>query len=256
LALTNSFFRPLAVNRPTPQSGIAISQDNAVETARFPPIWIEIAALQEEMTAVEPLDEAKSLEKLRRAAIDEFAAHGFEGANIGRIASAAGMSKKTIYRFVSSKEELFLSTAEARLNAAIYAGQTAALPGAACSERLRLSLFWFGALALSDDGIAFYRVMMRDGIRFPQIATGYADAIARGVITPLEAILRDGCEHGDIALADPNRAARMLLAMTFSEPMHDAALGVDVARDVSDIEQRIAFALRIFLNGCATRQSP
>jgi AcrR family transcriptional regulator len=200
---------------------------------------------------VEPLDEVRSLERLRRAAIDEFAARGFEGANIGRIAGAAGMSKKTVYRFVSSKEDLFLSTAEERLGASIYAAQSAAAPGTACAERLRLLLFGFGALALSDDGIAFYRVMMRDGIRFPQIAHGYADAMTRGVIAPMEAVLRDACAAGEIVMSDTDRAARTLVAMTFSEPMHDAALGIDVAREAGDIEDRVGFALQIFMDGCA-----
>ncbi|WP_156842195.1 TetR/AcrR family transcriptional regulator [Novosphingobium aquimarinum] len=200
---------------------------------------------------MEPLDEVRSLEKLRRAAIDEFAARGFEGANIGRIARAAGMSKKTVYRFVASKEDLFLSTAEERVGATVYTAQAAASPGTPCAERLRLFLLGFGALAFSDDGIAFYRVMMRDGIRFPQIANGYADAMARGVIAPLEAILRDGCAAGEIVMADLNRAARTLLTMVFSEAMHDAALGVDVAREIHDIEDRIGFALQIFMNGCA-----
>jgi AcrR family transcriptional regulator len=199
---------------------------------------------------VEPLDEVRSLERLRRAAIDEFAARGFEGANIGRIAHAAGMSKKTVYRFVASKEDLFLSTAEERLGATVYAARADGSPGTPCAERLRLFLLGFGALALSDDGIAFYRVMMRDGIRFPQIAHGYADAMARGVIEPLEAILRDGCAAGEIVASDTRRAARTLLAMAFSEPMHDAALGIEVARDDADIEDRIAFALRVFLDGC------
>ena len=200
---------------------------------------------------MEPLDEVRSLERLRRAAIDEFAARGFEGANIGRIARAAGMSKKTVYRFVSSKEDLFLSTAEERLGASIYAALSAAPLGTACEARLRLLLFGFGTLALSDDGIAFYRLMMRDGIRFPQIANGYADAMTRGVIAPLEAILRDGCATGEIIVTDANRAARTLLSMTFSEPMHDAALGLDVARTASDVEDIIGFALGIFMDGCA-----
>jgi AcrR family transcriptional regulator len=200
---------------------------------------------------VEPLDEVRSLEKLRRAAIDEFAARGFEGANIGRIARAAGMSKKTVYRLASSKEDLFLSTAAERLGVSMFAAQVAAPPGTACAERLRLLLFGFGALALSNDGIAFYRVMMRDGIRFPQIAHGYADAMTRGVIAPMEAVLRDACAAGEIVMSDTDRAARTLVAMTFSEPMHDAALGIDVAREAGDIEDRVGFALQIFMDGCA-----
>ena len=204
---------------------------------------------------MEPLDEAKSLERLRRAAIDEFAEHGFEKANIGRIATTAGMSKKTIYRFVASKEDLFLSTAEERLRAIDYATHAAASSELSCRKRLERFLLGFGMLALSDDGIAFYRVMMREGMRFPQIATGYAEAMAKDVIAPLEEILQSGCATGEIVAPDPNRAARMLVSMTFAEPMHDTALGMSVPRDTVAIEERVAAALQVFMDGCA-RQAP
>lgn len=43
---------------------------------------------------------------LLSAAVDEFAQHGYRGANINRISTAAGFAKGTIYNHFSSKREL------------------------------------------------------------------------------------------------------------------------------------------------------
>lgn len=69
------------------------------------------------------------------------------------------------------------------------------------------------------------------------------------MIAPLEAILQEGCAESEIVLADPHRAARILLSMTSAEPTHGAAVGLDLARSDADIEGRIEFVLEILPNG-------
>lgn len=47
-------------------------------------------------------------EKVIRSAIGEFLKHGFEKANVGVIASQAGVAKGSIYQYFDNKKELFL----------------------------------------------------------------------------------------------------------------------------------------------------
>src|SRR6188768_1387319 len=42
-----------------------------------------------------------------RAALDEFAAHGFRDASLNRIIEAAGMSKGSMYYYFDGKEDLY-----------------------------------------------------------------------------------------------------------------------------------------------------
>ncbi|MCJ1695561.1 TetR family transcriptional regulator [Rathayibacter caricis DSM 15933] len=49
-------------------------------------------------------------ERILRAATGEFAAHGFAGARIDRIAAAAGLNKERLYAYYGGKRGLFVSS--------------------------------------------------------------------------------------------------------------------------------------------------
>mgnify|MGYP001411247336 CR=1 FL=1 len=46
-------------------------------------------------------------ERIFRAAVEEFAEHGYEGARVARIAEVAGVNKERIYANFGNKEQLF-----------------------------------------------------------------------------------------------------------------------------------------------------
>ncbi|MGV9269116.1 TetR family transcriptional regulator [Kitasatospora sp. NPDC003701] len=60
-------------------------------------------------------DTAKTKRLLLDAAVDEFAAHGPEGARIDRIAAAAGVNKERIYPYFGGKKQLFDAVVEREL---------------------------------------------------------------------------------------------------------------------------------------------
>jgi AcrR family transcriptional regulator len=51
-----------------------------------------------------------------RAALDEFAAHGFSAASLNRIIDAAGISKGSMYYYFDDKEELYVHVARGELS--------------------------------------------------------------------------------------------------------------------------------------------
>ena len=51
-------------------------------------------------------------ERIRRAAAEEFARHGVEGARIARIAAAAQANRERLYHYVGGKEALFAAAVE------------------------------------------------------------------------------------------------------------------------------------------------
>lgn len=52
-------------------------------------------------------DSAATQNRILKAAIEEFAAHGLAGARVGRIAEASGANQRSIYVYYGSKEGLF-----------------------------------------------------------------------------------------------------------------------------------------------------
>lgn len=57
-------------------------------------------------------DADRSQQAILQAARDEFAQHGLAGARVDRIAERAGLNKRLIYYYFSSKDELFLAVLE------------------------------------------------------------------------------------------------------------------------------------------------
>jgi TetR/AcrR family transcriptional regulator len=62
--------------------------------------------------AVEPVIDSSTRQKVLTAAIDEFAAHGFAGGRVDRIAERGGVNKAMIYYHFSSKEGLHTAVLE------------------------------------------------------------------------------------------------------------------------------------------------
>ncbi|MBP0454816.1 TetR family transcriptional regulator [Kitasatospora sp. RG8] len=60
-------------------------------------------------------DTAKTKRLLLDAAVEEFAAHGPEGARIDRIAASAGVNKERIYPYFGGKRQLFAAVVEREL---------------------------------------------------------------------------------------------------------------------------------------------
>ena len=57
-------------------------------------------------------DADRTREEILRAAMAEFAGHGFGGARMGAIAERSGVDKKLIYYYFAGKDELFLAVLE------------------------------------------------------------------------------------------------------------------------------------------------
>lgn len=81
------------------------------------------------------------------AALEEFAAYGYEAASMGRIGAAAGVSRSVLYDHFGSKAELFSTLLEATTARLISQMSAALRSGAPAQERWRAALDAFFAVA-------------------------------------------------------------------------------------------------------------
>jgi AcrR family transcriptional regulator len=192
-------------------------------------------------------------DRLIEEAARAFRAEGYSAANLGRIATAAGISKTTIYKHVASKAELFAMVMEdairrSDLTDAVLKPE----PGEDPRRTLRRALLAMTALALSPDGLATYRMISRELPDFPELIERYNRALEpffHGLVRFLVAQQ----EQGWLALSSPSWAAMRLVDMVLADARREALLGRDPAPLAAQQAQLVDDALELFLHGAVRR---
>ena len=186
--------------------------------------------------------------RLLESARAEFGRHGFAKANVGRIATAAMMSKKTIYRHVASKEALLFAVIRSVVG---ELAATAGPPNPDAPPRVWLTgyLTAFCHIAFSDEGITSYRLVMSEGAQFPDVARIYIETIKTYGIRPLANQLAAYMSVGRMTIDDPDGTAMMLVSMVVADVLRDAALGLSGPPTDTGLQRLIERAVTIFLTG-------
>ncbi len=155
------------------------------------------------------LPAAERRRQLLETALPEFAAHGFRGTSMNRVAEAAGVTKPVLYQHFASKRDLFtelLADVGSRLEQAIVAATARALSPREQVERGFGAYFAF----VAEQRDAFL-VLFGAGTRLdPEFASivhrfeaGMADTIAELIV--VEGLDRDQrrlLAHGIVGIAE------------------------------------------------------
>ncbi len=195
---------------------------------------------------------APSRQRLIEAATKEFLAHGFSGANVDRIAEAARVSKKTLYKLVSTKVELFVLVVSERIQEAGSPDLTLTPDEQDPHAALRRSLIALADLALSPEGLAGHCLVMREGANFPELVEANNRPIMPYVHS-LAGWLAEQARRGWLDLASPEWAAQMLLNMILMDERRNAMLGLAPPPDAQTRTRRVDQALDLFLKGSLAR---
>jgi AcrR family transcriptional regulator len=187
---------------------------------------------------------------IAEAARHEFMAHGYAGACMDDVANRAGVSKKTLYRLIPAKADLFKTSVNDRIAQFLLAIDEETASSHDIATALERMLSEYGNLTLSRETIAIQKLVIAEADRFPELAASfYVDAIlaTRAV---LEAFLVRQCARGVIDLEDPGAAAGMLRGMMAMEPQRATMIGRAAVPDAAEIEERARTCVRLFLRGC------
>jgi AcrR family transcriptional regulator len=192
--------------------------------------------------------EGAARDRIFSAAEAAFMADGFHVATMDGIARRAGCSKKTIYKFFGSKEDLFFGLL-ARSKDVVCQVQIDRLkePEAALVEFLEES----SRILLSSASISLFRMTLAEYTHSPALletAEGRGAGTAR---LALESYLEELEQSGRHDIGDPQQAARMLMGMALGAFHHELLIGVATAFPPEVVRERIIRAVRIYLRGTA-----
>lgn len=193
-------------------------------------------------------------DELLDSALDLFLDKGFEQATIEAIAASVGMTKRTVYARYADKAALFKASVQRAIERLIVPDATlqaletddfeATLTAVA---RLRV------AQVMTPAGLKLQRIINTESYRFPEIFTMAYEQRTRQVVEFLAGLMRREIAAGRVALVDPESAARVFLSMVVSGPVRIIVSGNRITR--KEIEDRLQFAIGLFLNGVKVRDA-
>jgi TetR/AcrR family transcriptional repressor of mexJK operon len=150
-----------------------------------------------------------SRSRLVEAATAVFLEEGYR-ASVDRIAARAGVAKQTFYNHFPSKGDAFAEVVRHGTASILVSLEG---DGAPLRERLQRFAFAFRQKVLGAEGIAFFRAIVAEAPRFPELTKAFYASGPAQTIRRLAAVLEEAMEAGELRRDDPVFAAQMLTGM-------------------------------------------
>jgi AcrR family transcriptional regulator len=200
------------------------------------------------------LDETTRRDRLVAAAEHVFVEMGYGAASMDDIARRAGMSKKTIYQVFETKQELFAAVIDSR-----KAALAAMIEGEGSDELrrpeevLRRFLQQIARFVLAPRQAALYRLAVAESQRAPELANAFHREGSTKACSALMQWLASQHERGILHVPDSASAAKTLFYMAIAELQMRLLIGDCQEPDESMIDERVDYAVRLFLDGARAR---
>jgi AcrR family transcriptional regulator len=205
-----------------------------------------------ETTPAETAREAPILDTAKRQQLMEgarrvFLEHGFDGASVGDIVRAAGISKGTLYAYFPSKEKLFetLVFEDKRKQA-----EAACVIDESDEDIVRvLTKLGTGLLDMlgKPEQVALVRIVIGAAGKFPEIGRAFYDAGPGYGIARVAQYLRKMTEKGVLNVPDAELAARQFLALCKAGCHVQLLLGCMDQPTEQEIDETVKSAVTMFL---------
>jgi TetR/AcrR family transcriptional regulator, mexJK operon transcriptional repressor len=188
----------------------------------------------------------------RRATIlniarEAFLRDGYAAASMSQIAAKLGGSKATLYNYFSSKKELFFAVVDAesvKMLGHLYdADKNASDVHTALKDFCRR----FVRMVLSDEIIAFNRMVVAESVRFPEVGQAMFELGFKRGIDRMKDLIQRGVDTGILRCVDARQAAEFVLTICAGH-LHDLKTwNVGTTITDADIERQIEHASNAFL---------
>jgi AcrR family transcriptional regulator len=193
----------------------------------------------------------RKAEEILLAAREVFRVHGFSGATTDMIQAQAGVSKATLYSYFPTKEILFQEVC--RLKSEAF---EAMLAGAVTDEvdpqrfLTRFGIEFLNYL-FSEDGNAFFRLMIAEVSRFPQLGRAFYGSGVEATARMIERFLAKAHKEGRLAAPDPKIAAEHFMGMLRGDLHLRVALNVVARPSEDDVALYVEATVARFLKAYA-----
>lgn len=195
-------------------------------------------------------------ENILAVAAEAFALEGYGITSMSTIAARLGGSKATLYKYFTSKEELFQAVMQRKCEAVIGPLEEMADASRDPTELL----LEFGKVFLSrlcqPDALMINRTVHGEGQRFPEVAQTFFQYGPEAAYSVLVPALTRFDDEGLIDCPDPRLAVEQFCAMIRGDIHMRVSCGLSPPPSEAEIERQVNHAVGIFVRGIARRDRP
>jgi AcrR family transcriptional regulator len=198
--------------------------------------------------------EAETRHLIVAAATQEFLKNGFD-VGMAQIAARAGVSKRTIYEIVPTKDDLFEAIfyewrmpLDFNVDDGLYDGWPAEKVLEHMMHDIAFKIF-------RADGVAFYRLINAQADRFPDVARAYYAAGPEALNRLVANVLTTLQKRKLISIGDPFVTATMLVSMVIAEPFRASLMGARPLMRGTQLKAHVRTAVQLFLRGATSDEA-
>lgn len=172
--------------------------------------------------------------------------------SMAQVAKRAGLSKRTVYTVIASKEEL-ISHIVRRGAASVTAILAQAVPDpASARDVLSRFLHQWEAFACGPRAVGIYVMAIRERSRYAAIGAAYYRSRNEHGLQQLTAWLARMRAKRYFHIEDPAMTAEFALTMVASERQRMLALGMEATQTPDQLARRVAAVVRLLLPESST----
>lgn len=187
--------------------------------------------------------------RIVEAAKTLFLRDGYQATSMDALATAPGMSKRTLYARFAGKAELFRAVVQDVAEHHIDATEAIATHGRSLREQLLAVATQMVHAVLDPELVAIDRVGAGEARRFPELANLLSDFGHARVVGLVAGLLQRAPTGAGISDARALEDAEIFLSMALLPPLRQAVLGSGGHDDRARIARRLERQVDIFLQG-------
>ncbi len=178
-----------------------------------------------------------------------FMSQGFDGASMNDIVKAAGVSKGTVYAYFPSKEKLFECLVYEDRRRLAEQSMVIEAPERPVEEVLRELGLRMARLMISEESLAYVRMVLPIAGRFPEVGRAFFQAGPAYSIAKISAYLQTKMDDGALRAADAECAAMQFIELVQCGQVKPRLFSsMDLVKTRS-VEEVVEAGLQLFLRG-------
>ena len=204
--------------------------------------------------AAEPTSESRSVRKRRAildAATEVFLTEGFAGASMDAIATAAGVSKPTVYNHFADKQQLFeqiVNDLVAVITQPFYEQIVNLSDDGDLAKRLRELATLLLKGVMQPTNLRLRRLVIGEASRFPELGRAYEQHGPGRAIAAWTTAFKRLADEGLLRLHDPALAAEHFQSLVLTTPLNHAMFsGDDRPPGATQLKRYTDSAVDVFL---------